>query len=72
MSNKRPDELPLVSGLSPDDIIIAETSPSNADTRQVVKIKTSDFLSGVSVSGSGVTSFSNIGSGLYSLEPIDG
>ncbi len=66
MSNKRPDELPLVSSIASGDILIAEINPDNAGTRQVVKIKKFDLLSGVSGSGgdgSGIGGASNIGAG---------
>lgn len=57
MSNKRPDELPEVSGLSNGDILIAEVNPSDVSTRSVVKISKFNLLSGVS--GSGGTSVSS-------------
>ena len=73
MSNKRPDELPVVSSIASGDILIAEINPDSAGTRQVVKIAKGDLLSGISGgSGSGVTSFSNLGAGSGIASGVDG
>jgi len=60
MSNLRPDQLSGVSSLSSDDIIIAEINPNDPE-RKVVKITSSDLLSGVTPSS---TIASNIGEGV--------
>lgn len=60
MAIKRPDELSGVQSISADDILIAEINPDNPTDRKVVKIKSSDLLSGNS---SDLTTVSNIGSG---------
>ena len=73
MSNKRPDELPVVSSIASGDILIAEINPDNAGTRQVVKIAKGDLLSGISGgSGSGITFFSNLGAGSGIASGVDG
>jgi len=60
MAIKRPDELSGVESISADDILIAEINPDSPTDRRVVKIKSSDLISGNS---SDLTTVSNIGSG---------
>tara|TARA_Y100000593_G_scaffold34374_1_gene67509 strand:+ start:16511 stop:21328 length:4818 start_codon:yes stop_codon:yes gene_type:complete len=52
MSNKRPDELPVVSSIASGDILIAETNPDNGATRRVVKITKENLLQGITGGGS--------------------
>ena len=55
MSNKRPDELPVVSSVAPGDILIAEINPDDGATRRVVKITKENLLQGIA--GGGGSSF---------------
>jgi len=68
MSNLRPDQLSGVSSLSSDDIIIAEINPNDPE-RKVVKITSSDLLSGVTPTAATIAS--NIGEGVDLVSGIE-